>query len=130
VDIAGPERPERRLAFDEALDRLSAANPRAAELVKVGYFTSFSNAEAAALLANSPGKADQVWAYARAWLCEEIQAGWMRGPRRAAGSWSEMGANGVPRGLRRIGAYPGQGVRVKLVRSCSLTDRPRWDTPE
>src|SRR5438093_9081804 len=57
-------------------------------------------------------------------------AGGMRGPRRAAGSWSEMGANGVPRGLRRIGAYLGRGVGVKLVGSFSLPDQPGWDTPE
>jgi hypothetical protein len=57
-------------------------------------------------------------------------AGWMRGPRRAAGSWSEMGANGVPRGLPRIGAYPGRAVTVRLVKSHSLPDRPRWHTPE
>jgi RNA polymerase sigma factor (TIGR02999 family) len=71
-DIAGPERPERLLAVDEALDRLAAANPRAAELVKLRYFAGFSNAQAAAILAISPRKADQVWAYARAWLREEI----------------------------------------------------------
>src|SRR5262245_49819028 len=57
-------------------------------------------------------------------------AGWMRGSRRAAGSWSEMGANGAPRGLRWIGAYPDRGVGVKLVRSYALTDQPGWDTPE
>jgi RNA polymerase sigma factor (TIGR02999 family) len=72
VDIAGSERPERLLALDDALDRLAATNPRAAELVKLRYFAGFSNAEAASLLGISSRKADQVWAYARAWLCEEI----------------------------------------------------------
>ena len=75
VDIIGPERPERLLALDEALDRLAAANPRAAELVKLRYFACFSNAEAASLLGISPRKADQVWAYARAWLREEVGDG-------------------------------------------------------
>ena len=75
VDIAGPERSERLLALDEALDRLAAANPRAAELVKLRYFAGFSNAEAASLLGISPRKADQVWAYARAWLREEVGDG-------------------------------------------------------
>src|SRR5262249_16591247 len=68
LDFAIPERPERQLAFDEALDRLSVANPRAAELVKLRYFAGFSGAEAASLLGISPRMADQVWAYARAWL--------------------------------------------------------------
>ena len=72
VELAAPERPERLLALDEALDRLAAGNPRAAELVKLRYFAGFSNAEAAALLGVSPRKANQVWAYARAWLREEI----------------------------------------------------------
>ena len=75
VDIAGPERPERLLALDEALDRLAATNPRAAELVKLCYFAGFSNAAAASVLGISPRKADQVWSYARAWLREEIGNG-------------------------------------------------------
>ena len=71
-DIAAPERPERLLALDEALDRLATASPQAAELVKLRYFAGFSNAEAASLLGVSPRKANQVWAYARAWLREEL----------------------------------------------------------
>jgi RNA polymerase sigma factor (TIGR02999 family) len=72
LDIASPERPERLLALDEALDRLAAANPQTAELVKLRYFAGFSNADAASLLGISPRKANQIWAYARAWLREEV----------------------------------------------------------
>jgi RNA polymerase sigma factor (TIGR02999 family) len=72
IDMAAPERPERLLALDEALDRLTAANGQAAELVKLRHFVGCSNAEAAALLGISPRKATQVWAYARAWLREEL----------------------------------------------------------
>ena len=54
------------------MDRLAAASPQAAELVKLRYFSGFSNAEAAALLGFSARKANQVWAYARAWLREEL----------------------------------------------------------
>jgi len=71
-DIPCPERPERLVALDEALDRLAATNPQAAELVKFRYFAGFSNAEAAEFLGISPRKANQVWAYARAWLREEL----------------------------------------------------------
>jgi RNA polymerase sigma factor (TIGR02999 family) len=71
-DIAGPERPEQMLALDEALDRLAATNPQAAELVKLRFFAGLSNAEAASFLGISPRKATQVWAYARAWLREEL----------------------------------------------------------
>src|SRR5262249_26563397 len=72
VDVATPERPERLLALDEALDRLALTNPRAAELGKLRYFAGFSGAEAASLLGISHRKADQVWAYARAWLRDEV----------------------------------------------------------
>ena len=71
--LVTPERPEDLLALDEALDRLAAGNPEAAELVKLRYFAGFTNAEAAALLGMSPRKADQVWAYARAWLREDLE---------------------------------------------------------
>jgi RNA polymerase sigma factor (TIGR02999 family) len=71
-DIVCPERPERLLALDEALERLAATNPQAGELVKLRYFAGLSNAEAAALLGISPRKANQIWAYARAWLREEL----------------------------------------------------------
>src|SRR5207249_9762267 len=71
-DLACPERPERLLALDEALDRLETTSSQAAELVKLRYFAGFSNAEAASLLGISPRKANQVWAYARAWLREEL----------------------------------------------------------
>ena len=72
ADIACPERPERLLALDEALDRLAATSPQAAELVKLRYFAGFSNAEAASVLGVSPRKTNQIWAYARAWLREAI----------------------------------------------------------
>ena len=72
AEIACPEKPERLLALDEALERLTEANPQAAELVKLRYFAGCSNAEAASFLGISPRKGNQVWAYARAWLREAI----------------------------------------------------------
>jgi RNA polymerase sigma factor (TIGR02999 family) len=71
-DFASPERPERLLALDEALERLATIRSQTADLVKLRYFAGCSNAEAAALLGISPRKANQVWAYARAWLREEL----------------------------------------------------------
>jgi RNA polymerase sigma factor (TIGR02999 family) len=72
AEVAAPERPEHVLAVDEAVDRLAATSRQAAELVKLRYFAGLSNAEAAALLGVSPRKANQIWAYARAWLREEL----------------------------------------------------------
>src|SRR5271157_4844543 len=72
AEIPCPHRPERMLALDDALDRLGTTNPPAAELVKLRYFAGFRNADAAELLGISPRKANQIWAYARAWLREEL----------------------------------------------------------
>jgi RNA polymerase sigma factor (TIGR02999 family) len=72
LDIAAAEQSEDLLVLNEALERLTATEPRAAELVKLRYFAGFTNAEAASILDISPRKANQVWAYARAWLLEEL----------------------------------------------------------
>lgn len=74
-ELACLAKPQRLLALDEALDRLTAENPQAGELVKLRYFAGCSLDEVALLLAISPRKADQVWAYARAWLLEELAGG-------------------------------------------------------
>ena len=60
------------LALSEALDRLAAVNPRAAELVKLRYFVGLTSHEAAGILNISPRRADQVWAFARAWLLDRL----------------------------------------------------------
>ncbi len=60
------------LAVDEALARLAAADPQAAELVKLRYFAGMSLPDAAAALGVAPRTADRLWAYARAWLREAI----------------------------------------------------------
>ena len=56
------------LAVHEAVDRLAAADPQAAELVKLRYFAGMSIPDAAAALGVAPRTADRLWAYARAWL--------------------------------------------------------------
>ena len=72
ADIPLPERPELLLALDEALNRLAATNPQAAEVVKLRFFAGHSNADTASILGISPRKATQVWAYARAWLRADL----------------------------------------------------------
>lgn len=70
LDLAAESPDEDVIDLNEALDRLAAANPRAAELVKLRYFAGLTGREAAEFLNISPRKADQVWAYARAWLLD------------------------------------------------------------
>jgi RNA polymerase sigma factor (TIGR02999 family) len=71
-DVLAPERSEELLALDEALDRLAAAEPQAAELVQLRYFACRTMTEAAALLGLSRRSAHRLWDYARAWLLEEL----------------------------------------------------------
>lgn len=71
-ELAILEEPDQFTALEEALTRLETSAPQAAELVKLRYFAGCTNAEAASLLEVSPRKADQLWAYARAWLLEEM----------------------------------------------------------
>lgn len=61
------------LALDEALSRFEAVDPRAAELVKLRYFAGLTIPEAAQSLGVSPRTADDIWAYARAWLFRALR---------------------------------------------------------
>ena len=70
LDAVADSPDEDVVALSDALDRLTAANPRAAEVVKLRYFAGLTGREAAEVLGVSPRKADQLWAYARAWLLE------------------------------------------------------------
>ena len=60
--------------LDEALTRLSAVDPPAAELVKLRVFAGMTVEEAAALQGVSSRTAKRNWAYARAWLGRELAA--------------------------------------------------------
>jgi RNA polymerase sigma factor (TIGR02999 family) len=75
LDIAVPEIPEDLLALDEALSKLAATDKTAAELVQLRFFGGLPLPEVAQHLGISPRTADRLWAYARAWLHQEIQGG-------------------------------------------------------
>ena len=60
------------LALDEALTRFAEVDPTAARLVQLRYFTGLSMPAAAEVLGISPRTAARLWAYARAWLLQEI----------------------------------------------------------
>jgi RNA polymerase sigma factor (TIGR02999 family) len=67
-DLAAGEAPDEVLAVDEALAGLAAADPQAAELVKLRYFAGLSVPEAAEALGLTTRTAERLWTYARAWL--------------------------------------------------------------
>ena len=60
------------IAIDEALEKLEAQHAAAAQLVKLRYFAGMTIPECAEALGISSRKADQLWAYARAWLLAEM----------------------------------------------------------
>ena len=60
------------LALDQALEKLSSEDRVSADLVKLRYFAGLSIDETAAVLGMSPRTADRRWAYARAWLRQEM----------------------------------------------------------
>lgn len=76
VELIETSRPSKEiLAVHDALDRLAEKDPTKAELVKLRYFGGFTIPEAAEALQLSPSTIDRQWAYARAWLHQEILRG-------------------------------------------------------
>ena len=73
VDLATPESPEALLALDEAMEKLAAEDKSAADVVQLRFFAGLPMPQVAAILGISPRTADRLWAYARAWLHQEIQ---------------------------------------------------------
>jgi RNA polymerase sigma factor (TIGR02999 family) len=68
--VAGNE--DQVLAVHEALEKFAAQDKQKAELVKLRYFVGMTIEEAAEALGISTGTAKRHWAYARAWLAQEI----------------------------------------------------------
>lgn len=60
------------LALDEALNKLAAEDPVKAELVKLRFFAGLSVSEAGKLLGISERTVKRHWAFARAWLYQEL----------------------------------------------------------
>jgi RNA polymerase sigma factor (TIGR02999 family) len=73
AEVAAPTDDEQVLLLDEALSRLAAARPQAAELVKLRFFAGLTLEEIAPLLSLSPRTARRLWAFARAWLRRDME---------------------------------------------------------
>ena len=73
LDVAITSDADHLLAVDEALDKLAAQDALAADLIKLRFFAGLSNIEAAQLLGLPERTAKRTWAYARAWLYEELK---------------------------------------------------------
>ncbi len=60
------------LALDDALEKLAADDPLGANLVKLRFFAGLSLRQAAESLGVARRTADRHWAYARAWLYQQL----------------------------------------------------------
>jgi len=74
IAVASAPNDDQLLAVNDALDKFATLDPQKAELVKLRYFVGMTVEEAAEVLGISKATAKRHWAYARAWLFEEIRA--------------------------------------------------------
>ena len=72
IDLAADEASDELLALNEALDRLADEEPTVAEVVKLRHFAGLTIEQAAAALGISVRTANRHWAYARAWLYQQL----------------------------------------------------------
>jgi RNA polymerase sigma factor (TIGR02999 family) len=73
VDLASATDDETLLRVDEVLTKFAAEDPVKAELVKLRYFAGLSIPEAAEAMGMSESTAKRAWAYARAWMYDELK---------------------------------------------------------
>jgi RNA polymerase sigma factor (TIGR02999 family) len=75
VEMVASAENEQILLLDQALTRLAAARPQAAELVQLRFFSGRTVEEAATMLGLSPRTARRLWVFARAWLLRDMERG-------------------------------------------------------
>lgn len=73
VDIAVSSDDDLLLALNEGLERLEKEDPQGAALIKLRFFVGLTNVQAAKVLGLPERTAKRTWAYARAWLYEELR---------------------------------------------------------
>jgi RNA polymerase sigma factor (TIGR02999 family) len=71
IDLAA-DADDTLLAVDDAMAKLEAEEPVVAEVVKLRYFAGFTIEQTAEALAISVRTANRHWAYARAWLHQQL----------------------------------------------------------
>jgi RNA polymerase sigma factor (TIGR02999 family) len=75
------ENDDQVLLVNEALEKFAVLDPQKAELVKLRYFVGMTLEQSAEALGISERTAKRYWAFARAWLHEEIKAQLQAGSR-------------------------------------------------
>ena len=74
-EIAGEAGPDNLLDLDAALTRLSIEEAEAVEVVKLRYFAGLTIEQCAQALGISVRTANRHWAFAKAWLYQELNRG-------------------------------------------------------
>ena len=72
LDVAVATDDDTLLAVHEALEKLAVIDPLGAKLIELRFFAGLSNVDAAKALDLAERTAKRTWAYARAWLHEEL----------------------------------------------------------
>jgi RNA polymerase sigma-70 factor, ECF subfamily len=72
--IVSDDRSAEIVGVHEALERLSAIDPRKGQIVEFRFFTGLSIEETARILGVSPGTVMRDWTLAKAWLHREISS--------------------------------------------------------
>lgn len=72
LDIAAEADSDTLLLVNESLEKLEKEDPRAAELVKLRFFGGLTLEESGQVLGFTERTAKRCWAFARAWLFDEI----------------------------------------------------------
>lgn len=75
IEVAAARPSEDLLALDEALNRLEAIDPAKAAVVKLRYFAGLTMEQIAEVQGISLATANRAWAFARAWLHQQVSGG-------------------------------------------------------
>ncbi len=74
VELAGTSPDEKVLLINDALERLQAQDPEKARVVVLKFFGGRTNQEVAECMAVTERTVERHWAYAKAWLFQDICA--------------------------------------------------------
>lgn len=74
IELAGSTPDEKVLLINDALERLQAQDPEKARVVVMKFFGGRTNQEVAECLAVTERTVERHWAYAKAWLFQDICA--------------------------------------------------------
>ena len=74
IEIPATMQEDELLVMNDALEKLAVLDKQKAELVKLRFFVGLTLEEAAEIMGFSVPTAKRYWAFARAWLYQEIEA--------------------------------------------------------